>query len=109
MAAAFKQTGLANEFIPRFTICGVPDSLVDELRAPSIGQFLAYVDAMLERCAAVLEQTSEGEFSREIISGGRPRTVAQRAAGLSHVYRHVGMMENLRGLIRGPGQGTASI
>jgi hypothetical protein len=31
------------------------------------------------------------------------------SVGFAHSYRHMGMIEDLRGLIRGPGQGTASI
>ena len=109
MANAFTYTGLANEFIPRFSICDVPDSLVDDLKAPPLNQYLAYVDDMLAKSTAVLERASPGELSREITMGGKVMTAAQRATDFAHVYRHVGMMEDLRGLIRGPGRGSASI
>lgn len=108
MAKAFTYPGLANEFIPRFTICKVPDSLVDELRAPPLKQYLAYVDDMFARCTAVLERASEPELAREIRVNGKPMTAVQRATDFAHPYRHIGMMEDLRGLIRGAGKGSAS-
>lgn len=109
MAKAFTYPGLANEFIPRFTIFDVPDSLVDELKALPLKQYLAYVDDMFERCTAVLERASERDFAREIVMGGKPMTAVQRATDFSHIYRHIGMMEDLGGLIRGPGKGSATI
>jgi len=104
MAKAFTQEGLANEFIPRFTICRVPDSLVDELRAVPLKQYLAYVDDMFARCTVLLERASERDLAREITVSGKPR----RATDFAHLYRHIGMMEDLRGLIRGAGKGSAT-
>jgi hypothetical protein len=108
MAKAFTQAGLANEFVPRFTICDVPDSLVDDLKAPPLKQYLAYVDDMLARCTRVLEQASESELARVITVNGTPMPAVERATDFVHAYRHIGMMEDLRGLIRGPGKGSAT-
>lgn len=107
MARAFDYPGLANEFIPHFTICDVPDSLVDDLKAVPLDQYYAYVDAMLARCTAMLEKASEQDLAQEIPFVGRMVPRAQRAS-FGHPYRHIGMMEDIRGLIRGPGQGSAS-
>ena len=104
MEKAFAFSGLANEFIPRFTICRVPDSLVDELRAVPLKQYLAYVDDMFARCTVLLERASERDLAREITVSGKPR----RATDFAHMYRHIGMMEDLRGLIRGAGKGSAT-
>jgi hypothetical protein len=108
MAQAFAQTGLANEFVPRFTICKVPDSLVDELKAPPLKQYLAYVDDMFAQCTVALERASESQLAREIMVNGKPMSVLQRVTDFAHFYRHIGMMEDLRGLIRGAGKGSAT-
>ena len=108
MAKVFDHSGLAHEYIPRFTICGVPDSLVDELKALPLDKYLAYADAILSRNTAVLEGASEAEPCREVSFGGRMVPLAQRATGFAHVYRHIGMMEDVRGSIRGPGKGSVT-
>lgn len=108
MAKAFAQEGLANEFIPRFTICDVPDSLVDDLKAPPLKQYLAYVDDMLAKCGLALERASESEFARVITARGKLVAAVECATDFAHAYRHIGMMEDLRGLIRGPGKGSAT-
>ena len=102
MQQAFDYPGLVYDYLPRFTICEVPDTLVDELRAPPLADFLKYVDGMLARCRSVLEKASEEDLCTEFFAYGRmaPRVTAAR---FEHVYRHLGMMEFTRGLIRGPG------
>ncbi len=108
MAKAFIQAGLANEFVPRFTICDVPDSLVDDLKAPPLEQYLAYADDMLAKSGLVLERASENDLARVITARGKPVAAVECATDFAHAYRHIGMMEDLRGLIRGPGKGSAT-
>jgi len=110
MARAFDYPGNALDgMVPRFVIADVPDSLVDELTAPPLEQYLAYVDDFLARSTARLEAATEEQLSKHVpLYGQRPRAY-DVATSFSHVYRHIGMMEDLRGLIRGPGTGTASI
>jgi hypothetical protein len=107
MKRAFDHSDLAYGYCPRFVICDVPDSLVDELRAPHLPEFLAYVDQILARCGRVLHEASDEDLFAEFLAYGRmsPRVSAAR---FNHVYRHIGMMESVRGLIRGPGQGSAT-
>jgi len=108
MTKAFTQAGLANEFVPRFSICDVPDSLVDDLKAPPLEQYLAYADDMLAKSSLVLERASEEELARVITARGKLVTAVECATDFCHPYRHIGMMEDLRGLIRGPGKGSAT-
>ena len=108
MARVFTQAGLANEFVPRFSICDVPDSLVDDLKALPLKQYLAYADDMLAKSSQVLERASENDLARVITARGKPVTVVECATDFAHAYRHIGMMEDLRGLIRGPGKGSAT-
>lgn len=84
MEKAFTYPGLANEFVPRFTICDVPDELVDELKAAPLGQLLFYVDEMLANWESVLAAASDEELCRQLLSpGGRPTTVARRAVSFA--------------------------
>ncbi len=108
MAAAFAQAGRGNEHIPRFAIMDVPDVLVDDLKAPPLPQYLAYAEQMVAEWKAVLEAATEEQLGRDLISNGRPTTVVRQAIYSGHTFRHLGMMEDLRGLIRGPGQGSAT-
>jgi hypothetical protein len=112
MARAFDYPGnAAGGPVPRFVIADVPDELVDELKAPSLAAYLEYVDAMLARTTEVLEGASEEQLKRRVqnydIVPPAPAHVV--ATGFSHVARHIGMIEDIRGLMRGPGQGTASL
>lgn len=110
MARAFEQEGNAAEGpVPRFTIADVPDSLVDELKAVPLEQYFAYIDDLFSRTTATLETTSEEQLDGRLTQYGRRMPVWSVAVNFDHVYRHIGMMEDVRGLIRGPGQGTASI
>jgi uncharacterized damage-inducible protein DinB len=111
MARAFDYPGKAADGpVPRFVIADVPDTLVDELKAPSLAAYLEYVDDMLARTSEVLASASEEQLKRRIDfyqSGQIPAHVL--ATGFSHCDRHIGMIEDIRGLIRGPGQGTATL
>jgi len=114
MARAFdypeKGTGLGVESAcPRFVIFDVPDSLVDELKAPPLEQYMAYVDDLLATTATRLAATPAEKLLESVDWYGMSRPLYSRAVGYGHVYRHIGMMEDVRGLIRGPGTGTASI
>jgi hypothetical protein len=93
---------------PRFLIADVPDELVDELKAIPLQSFLAYVDELHEKtpnrlrgasAERLLERVERYGFSFPVYSG----------VGFAHCYRHIGMIEDIRGLTRGPGKGTASI
>ena len=95
--------------VPRFVIFDVPDSLVDELKAPPLDQYLAYVDDLLAKTTQRLVAASEENLTRKTPSYGRLVPAFTRVVEFGHVFRHIGMMEDLRGLIRGPGAGTASI
>ena len=111
MARAFDYPSNAEGgVVPRFVIADVPDSLVDELKALPLATFLGYVDAMFASTTVSLGAASEEQLKRPFDLYGIttvPTFVA--ALGFSHIARHIGMIEDLRGLIRGPGQGTASI
>jgi hypothetical protein len=110
MARAFAQSGTAEDGpAPRFVIADVPDSLVDELKAVPVASYLAYVDELIARTTEILENATEEQLQRRVEWYGRRGPAYARAADFTHVYRHIGMMEDLRGLIRGPGSGTASI
>jgi len=110
MARAFDYPGNADDGpCPRFLIADVPDSLVDELKAIPLPSYLAYVDDMIEKTKErILAATDERLLERRSLYGGpsRPR---YGSLSYAHAYRHIGMMEDIRGLIRGPGAGTASI
>lgn len=111
MARVFDYPGNAEDGpVPRFVIADVPDSLVDELKAPSLPAYLEYVDDMLAKTADVLSNATEEQLKRRVDFyefGQLPAHVM--ATGFAHSSRHIGMIEDVRGLIRGPGQGTASI
>lgn len=94
---------------PRFVIFDVPDSLVDELRAPPLEQYMAYVDDLLATTAVRLAQTPPEMLLERVPWYGLQAPRYSAALGYGHVYRHIGMMEDVRGLMRGPGEGTASI
>jgi hypothetical protein len=95
--------------VPRFVIFDVPDSLVDELKAPPLEQYMAYVDDLLATTASRLDSMSEERLLERVPWYGRRAPLYSVALGFGHVSRHIGMMEDVRGLIRGPGAGTASI
>lgn len=111
MARAFDYPGnAAGGPVPRFVIADVPDSLVDELQAPPLDAYLAYVDDMLARTTETLSNATEEQLKRRVQNYDLPAVPAHVVAtGFSHCSRHIGMIEDIRGLIRGPGQGTASL
>lgn len=110
MARAFDYPGNALDgLVPRFVIADVPDSLVDELKAPPLEQYMAYVDDLLATTTARIAAASEAQLSDHFQLYDRRPRVLDRVTDFAHVYRHIGMMEDIRGLIRGPGAGTASI
>jgi len=110
MARAFEFAGNAEDGpVPRFVIANVPDSLVDELKAPPLEQYLAYVDDLIARTTEKIESATEEQLQRRVSWYGRRQPAYVPLTSFGHVYRHIGMMEDLRGLIRGPGEGTASI
>ena len=110
MARAFECEGNALDgAVPRFVIADVPDSLVDELKAAPVGQYLAYVDDMLAKTTDHLAAASEQQLLRRVPWYGRDIIAYRQATAFGHVSRHIGMIEDLKGLIRGPGAGTASI
>jgi hypothetical protein len=111
MARVFDYPGnAAGGPCPRFVIADVPDDLVDELKAPPLHQYLAYVDDLLARTTEVLEGATEEQLKRRIQNYDLPPVPAHAVVtGFSHVARHIGMIEDIRGLMRGPGKGTASI
>lgn len=95
--------------VPRFVIFDVPDDLVDELKAPPLDQYLAYVDDLHARTTERLVAATEEQLARKVPWYGRTVPAHSQIVGFGHVSRHIGMMEDVRGLIRGPGSGTASI
>jgi hypothetical protein len=95
--------------VPRFVIADVPDSLVDELKAAPLASYLAYVDDMNAKTTATLEDAPPERLLERVEWYGRRAPAYYVATDFGHVFRHIGMMEDLRGLIRGPGAGTASI
>jgi hypothetical protein len=110
MARAFDYMGPSSGGpVPRFVIADVPDDLVDELKAPPLAQYLAYVDDLLGTTQARIEAAPEETLMRKIEIYGRHPRAYDVATDFHHVSRHIGMIEDLRGLIRGPGKGTASI
>lgn len=111
MARAFDYPGnAAGGPVPRFVIADVPDSLVDELKAPSLPDYLAYVDDLLAKTTDTLENVTEEQLKRRVQNYDLPAVPAHViATSFRHCDRHIGMIEDIRGLIRGPGQGTASI
>jgi hypothetical protein len=109
MSRAFDYPGNASDGpCPRFLIADVPDELVDELKAIPLQSFLAYVDELHEKTPAKLRETSEERLLERVERYGYQWPV-YGGVGFAHAYRHIGMIEDVRGLIRGPGQGTASI
>ena len=111
MARVFEMDGnAAGGPVPRFVIADVPDSLVDELKAIPVTEYLQYVDAMLEGTASALAGFDEDRLKRPMERYGLIRGPAHvHGTGFSHEARHLGMIESLKGLIRGPGGGTASL
>jgi len=84
-------------------------AIVDELKAPPLEQYLAYVDDLIARTTEKIESATEEQLQRRVSWYGRRQPAYVPLTSFGHVYRHIGMMEDLRGLIRGPGEGTASI
>lgn len=110
MLRAFDYPGNAEDGpVPRFVIADVPDSLVDELKSPPLDQYLAYVDELIAATTRKIASATEEQLQRRVSWYGRRHPAYVSVTSFSHVYRHIGMMEDLRGLIRGPGAGTASI
>jgi hypothetical protein len=109
MARAFDFPGNAEDGpCPRFVIADVPDDLVDELKAISLPSFLEYVDDLHEKTLQRISETPEQRLLEKEKRYGI-RWPVYGSVTFSHAYRHIGMIEDLRGLIRGPGEGTASI
>jgi hypothetical protein len=105
-----KGVGLGHESaVPRFVIFDVPDSLVDELRAAPLDQYLAYVDELSAETTRRLVAASEDRLLRKVLSYGRAVPAYSQVVGFGHVSRHIGMMEDVKGLLRGPGSGSATI
>ena len=114
MARVFDYPGLGigngeTSVVPRFVIFDVPDDLVDELRAPPLEQYLAYVDDLHEKTAARLMASSLEHLTRKVPWYGRTTPAFSQVVPFGHVMRHTGMMEDVKGLLRGPGGGTATI
>jgi DinB superfamily len=107
MEPAFEYEGIVFGYAPRFSICEVPDQLVDGLKAPRLADFMAYVDSMLERCTGLIEAASDADLCVPYSSYGRS-TPRVYSLGLNRLCRHLGMMESVKGQMRGPGQGSAS-
>jgi hypothetical protein len=108
----YPDRGVGNGFesvVPRFVIFDVPDSLVDELKAVPLDQYLAYVDDLTEKTTQRLVSASEEQLTKKVESYGRMTPAHTQITGFGHVSRHIGMMEDIRGLLRGPGSGSASI
>jgi hypothetical protein len=103
--------GVPGNFLPRFTICEVPDDLVDDLKAPQFDQFLEYVHDVFDKCTAVLERAPESQLSKSMVVGGKPtqQMVVEYGIAFAHIYRHLGMIEDTKGLMRRPGAGSATI
>ena len=109
MSRAFDYPGNAADGpCPRFVIADVPDDLVDELRPIPLPSFLVYVDQLQAKTLERLKEASEARLLEKVERYGW-RWPVYGGLSFSHAYRHIGMMEDVRGLIRGPGQGTASI
>jgi hypothetical protein len=111
MARAFEFEGTAEDGpVPRWVIADVPDDLVDELKAIPLASYMEYVDELFATTLERLTEASEERLLRRVPwYFDMTRPAYESVAGMAHVYRHIGMMEDLRGLIRGPGAGTASI
>ncbi|HUF54500.1 MAG TPA: DinB family protein [Dehalococcoidia bacterium] len=111
MARAFEYEGNAEDGpVPRWVIADVPDELVDELKAIPLPSYLAYVDELFTTTLERLTEAPDEALLRRIPwYFDMTRPAYESVVGMGHVYRHIGMMEDLRGLIRGPGAGTASI
>jgi hypothetical protein len=108
-AKVFTHQGFGWEIIPRWTICDVPDSLVDELKSPPLDQYFAYVDDLFTKQAQAVRSATASDLTRDFVLGGNTRTVGDQVTDFGHVFRHVGMMEDVKGLIKGAGKGTATI
>jgi hypothetical protein len=104
MKRAFDYPGNAEDGpCPRFVIADVPDELVDELKAIPLPSFLAYVDDLHERTAERLANVTPERLLDRVERYGYKWPV-YNGFGFSHSFRHIGMIEDLRGLIRGPGK-----
>ena len=109
MSRAFDYPGNAEGGpCPRFVIADVPDDLVDRLKAIRLPSFLGYVDDLQAKTLERLKNASEDRLLEKREMYGL-RWPVYGSVTFAHAYRHIGMIEDLRGLIRGPGQGTASI
>jgi DinB superfamily len=109
MSRAFEYPGNASGGpCPRFLIADVPDELVDELKAIPLQSYLAYVDELHELTLGRLREAPEERLLEKVEMYGL-RWPVYGGVGFAHAYRHIGMIEDIRGLIRGPGQGSASI
>jgi hypothetical protein len=89
--------------VPRFVIADVPDDLVDELKAPPLASYLAYVDDLFAKTTEALENATEEQLERRIQVYGPPVPAYVPATDLHHCSRHLGQVEDIRALIRGPG------
>jgi len=105
MARVFDYPGNAyNGWVPRFVIGDVPDELVDELKAPSLPAYFEYVNDMFAKTTEVLRRASEDQLQGPIkFYDGNEIPAFVLATGFSHCDRHLGMIEEVRGLIRTTG------
>lgn len=102
--------GLGEEsVVPRFVIFDVPDDLVDQISAPPLAQYLDYVDELTAKTTQRLVDASEETLLKKVPWYGRTTPAFAQIVSFGHVSRHIGMMEDVKGLMRGPGAGTASI
>jgi len=109
MSKAFQYPGNAQDGpCPRFVIADVPDDLVDSLTAIPLPSFLEYVDELRVKTLDRLKAASPDRLLEDVERYGY-RFPVYGGVSFAHAYRHIGMIEDLRGLIRGPGKGTASI
>jgi hypothetical protein len=103
-------SGLGHEsVVPRFVIFDVPDDLVDELKAIPLSEYLRYVDDLAEKTTERLVASTEEALLAKVPWYGRTVPAFSQIVGFGHVSRHIGMMEDVKGLLRGPGSGSASI
>jgi hypothetical protein len=110
MACAFEFSGNAKDgMVPRFVISDVSDDLVNHLKALPIDAYLEYVDEMLAQTGQALSGFTDEHLKRNIDFYGRLVPAYVVATDFSHVARHIGMIEDTRGLLRGPGAGSATI
>ncbi len=82
---------------------------MDEVKAVPLASYLEYVDDLIDRTTRKIASATEEQLQRRVSWYGRRQPAYVPLTSFAHVYRHIGMMEDLRGLIRGPGAGTATI